>query len=122
MVLNDRVNEGCRMSVLIKGMEMPPTCSECRLAYDFMACGVTGNRWYDQDNIDAGFDSNNARLPDCPLVELPEHHGDLVDVKEIRWDDHYDSDGNLSKYKVAYSDEMPDPIIKSEELSNECSN
>lgn len=75
------------MSVLIKGMEMPPTCSECRLAYDFMACGVTGNRWYDQDNIDASFDSNNARLPDCPLKEIPEHHGNLIDrdALSLRW-------------------------------------
>ena len=79
MVCYDRVNRECRMSVLIKGMQMPPTCSECRLAYDFMACGVTGNRWYDQDNIDAGFDSNEARLPDCPLKEIPEKHGDLID-------------------------------------------
>jgi len=31
----------------------------------------------------------------------------LIDADEIRWADHYDSDGNLSKYKVAYSDEMP---------------
>lgn len=67
------------MSVIVKGMQMPPTCSECQLAYDFMACVVTGNRWYDQDNIDAGFDSDNARLPDCPLKEIPENHGRLID-------------------------------------------
>ena len=71
------------MSVLIKGMEMPPTCSECRLAYDFMACSVTGNRWYDQDNIDASFDSNNARLPDCPLKKIPEKHGKLIDADRL---------------------------------------
>lgn len=75
------------MSVLIKGMGMPLTCSECRLAYDFMMCGVTGNRWYDQNNIDASFDSNNARLPDCPLREIPEKHGDLIDrsALSLRW-------------------------------------
>jgi hypothetical protein len=33
-----------------------------------------------------------------------------IDADEIRWADHYDSDGNLSKYKVAYSDEMPPAI------------
>lgn len=34
----------------------------------------------------------------------------LIDADEIRWEDHYDSDGNMSKYKVAYSDEMPPAI------------
>ena len=72
------------MSVIVKGMQMPPTCSECWLAYDFMACGVTGNRWFDQDNIDAGFDSNEARLSDCPLKEIPENHGRLIDADEMR--------------------------------------
>lgn len=34
----------------------------------------------------------------------------LIDADEIRWVDHYDSDGNLTKYKVAYSDEMPPAV------------
>lgn len=34
----------------------------------------------------------------------------LIDADEIRWVDHFDSDGNLSKYKVAYSDEMPPTV------------
>ena len=34
----------------------------------------------------------------------------LIDADEIRWVDHYDSDGNLTKYKVAYSDEMPPTV------------
>ena len=34
----------------------------------------------------------------------------MIYADEIRWADHYDSDGNLSKYKVAYSDEMPPTI------------
>ena len=34
----------------------------------------------------------------------------LINADEIRWADHYDSDGNLSKYKVAYSDEMPPTV------------
>lgn len=101
------------MSVLIKDMQMPDNCSECQLEYDQMMCPIAG-RWYEQSNLDIGFDPNKDRLPECPLVELPEHHGDLVDVNEIRWDDHYDSDGNLSKYKIAYSDEMPDAIVEAE--------
>ena len=34
----------------------------------------------------------------------------MIDADEIRWADHYDSDGNLSKYKVAFSDEMPPTV------------
>ena len=34
----------------------------------------------------------------------------LIDADEIRWVDHYGSDGNLSKYKVAFSDEMPPTV------------
>lgn len=102
------------MSVLIEGMQMPKNCAECPAALSGKYCRI--NHTYTTFRI------LSARPAHCPLVELPEHHGDLVDVKEIRWDDHYDSDGNLSKYKIAYSDEMPDPVIKGEELSNECSN
>ena len=34
----------------------------------------------------------------------------LIDADEIEWHDHFDSDGNKKKYKVAYSDEMPPTI------------
>lgn len=34
----------------------------------------------------------------------------LIDADEIEWYDHFDSDGNKTKYKVAYSDEMPPTI------------
>ena len=102
------------MSVLIKGMKMPKNCSDCPLNYDMMSCMITGTRWWSDTMVLMDFDCQESRLYDCPLVELPEHHGDLVDVKEIRWDDHYDSDGNLSEYKIAYSDEMPDAIVEAE--------
>lgn len=46
-----------------------------------------------------------------------------IDADKIRWADHYDSDGNLSKYKVAYSDEMPPavdavPVVRCEDCKN----
>ena len=91
------------MSVIIKEMQMPEDCFSCPLKEEGF-CNIT-NAYAAQ--ID-------ERKSDCPLVKLPDHHGDLVDVNEIRWDDHYDSDGNLSKYKIAYSDEIPDPVIKGE--------
>jgi hypothetical protein len=100
------------MSVLIKGIQMPKNCSECPVALSGKYCRI--NQTY------TTYIKLPVRPDHCPLVELPEHHGDLVDVNEIRWDDHYDPDGNLSKYKVAYSDEMPDPVIKGDQSNNEC--
>ena len=115
MVLNDRVNEGCRMSVLIKDIKMPESCLDCPIYDNYnYHCNLYAY------GIPARYNCDPSKRPEwCELEELPEHHGDLVDVNEIRWDDHYDSDGNLSKYKVAYSDEMPDPVIKGEKLNNE---
>jgi hypothetical protein len=100
------------MSVLIKGMRIPKNCAECPVALSGKYCRI--------NQTHTTFVKLPMRPDHCPLVELPEHHGDLVDVNEIRWDDHYDSDGNLSKYKVAYSDEMPDPVIKGDQSNNEC--
>ena len=95
------------MSLLIKEMKMPEKCPDCNFESELGFCLAKSPDF-------CGY-TDDIRRPDwCPLVELPEHHVDLVDVNEIRWDDHYDSDGNLTEYKVAYSDEMPDPIIRGE--------
>lgn len=51
------------MSILIKGMEMPTSCADCKLR---MAVGCCGNL------------PHNIRMPNCPLIELPPH-GDLID-------------------------------------------
>ena len=99
------------MSVLIRGLEIPKNCSECPVALSGKYCRI--------NKTHTTYIKLPMRPEHCPLVELPEHHGDLIDVNEIRWDDHYDSDGNLSKYKIAYSDEMPNPVIKGEELNYE---
>lgn len=57
------------MSILIKGMEMPEDCFSCPLKEEGF-CNIT--------NAYAG--RINERNRDCPLVELPEHHGRLVDA------------------------------------------
>ena len=61
------------MSVLIKGMEMPEDCFSCPLKEEGF-CNIT--------NAYAG--RINERNSDCPLVELPEHHGRLIDADEMR--------------------------------------
>ena len=60
------------MSVLIKGMKMPEDCFSCSLKEDGF-CNIT--------NAYAG--GINERNSDCPLVELPETHGRLVDADKL---------------------------------------
>jgi hypothetical protein len=45
-----------------------------------MACGITGTRWYGNEE----FNSSDGRLPDCPILcQLPESHGRLVDADKL---------------------------------------
>ena len=71
------------MSVLIRGMEMPKNCQDCPLNYDQMACIVTGTRWWSDTMVLMDFDSDKERLYDCPLVEVKEPHGKLIDVSKL---------------------------------------
>ena len=65
------------MSVIIRGMKIPENCGMCDLAHrNFdgnetrLACYAL-RKWAEE--------SGDVRLPDCPLVELPEKHGELID-------------------------------------------
>ena len=76
------------MSVLIKGIQMPKNCSECPCwwvdgeAYAPSFCMV-GSK-YTEDPLDYTHDKDT--LPDdCPLIALPEKHGDLIDKNTIEW-------------------------------------
>lgn len=65
------------MSILIKGMEMPFTCLTCNFhkcaggVGDF--CSLTKRRQFRFKN----------RPKDCPLVEVPEPHGRLIDADAL---------------------------------------
>lgn len=61
------------MSVIIKGMQMPKDCFSCPLKEEGF-CNIT-NAYAAQIY---------KRNSDCPLVELPEHHGKLIDVDEMK--------------------------------------
>lgn len=63
------------MSIIIKGMEMPKNCQDCAL-YIEGACYAKGYRDY-RSIMDT------AKPDDCPLVELPEKHGRLVDADKL---------------------------------------
>ena len=63
------------MSILIKGMEMPISCNECRFAVD---------GWCYAYPKQANGDALNRRVRTnwCPLIELPPH-GRLIDADEF---------------------------------------
>lgn len=64
------------MSVLIKGMEMPKTCSNCAVVqYD-----DEESEYYCPFSNKIAF--RDSRRASCPFVELPEH-GDLIDANEF---------------------------------------
>ena len=64
------------MSVLIKGMEMPKNCIECRFRqYEY--CDLQRQDVYAVNIMDYAL--SLERHPSCPLIEIPTPHGDLVD-------------------------------------------
>lgn len=77
------------MSILIKGMKMPKNCVSCWLSrmrgsslggiLDCKIFGTVGSNMHDP------YDILNNRHPDCPLIELPEKHGRLID-EDIAYD------------------------------------
>ena len=56
------------MSIIVKGMEIPKNCTHCDYIGLNVAIGCP---------VMSGV---NGRATDCPLVELPEKHGKLIDA------------------------------------------
>lgn len=68
------------MSILIKGMEMPPRCGRCDMripafddgTFDHYECCITA----------AIIDNLGEKMEDCPLVPVPPH-GRLIDAAAL---------------------------------------
>lgn len=97
------------MSVLVKGMKMPKSCKTCDLLQDydgcmycpFGDCPVFG---------DIEYVPNHVASDICPLVELPEKHGDLIDRDALKKDykmgkdcDTCETDWKSCQYDIVYS-------------------
>ena len=67
------------MGVYISGMQMPEDCFSCPLKEEGF-CNIT-NAYATQIY---------KRNSDCPLVELPEHHGRLIDADALAAESHKD--------------------------------
>ena len=90
------------MSVLIKNMEMPNSCSQCEFCLDGLRNDhdeiCTGCMVMPDDSpwgcgyleID-GIDHTKQRMYFCPLVALPEKHGRLIDADALADDLEYDA-------------------------------
>ena len=70
------------MSVLIKGMRMPETCDDCQFHryhshYEYVC--VATPLFYPMNLAN----SKNIRKDWCPLVELPEKHGRLINADAL---------------------------------------
>lgn len=72
------------MSVIVKGMEMPENCNVCEFAHwstlDQMAYCKAKNYTMCPPDYRA------KRADFCPLVALPDKHGDLIDRDAFRVD------------------------------------
>ena len=63
--------------ILIRGMEMPERCEKCRFCKRWeegIYCGATATPILGH---------GNARLNNCPLIEVPPH-GRLIDADELK--------------------------------------
>ena len=65
------------MSVIVKGMEMPECCGRCDYNVSSLYCKRT------RSEIDRDYEYRE-RLSDCPIFELPDHHGRLVDADAFK--------------------------------------
>ena len=63
------------MSVIVKGIKMPDCCEHCYLEH-FGICTPTRST--------VSIPDLNKKLDNCPLVELPERHGRLIDADTLR--------------------------------------
>lgn len=67
------------MDTLIEGLEMPKYCAVCPLRVDglhtFQCMRLLG-RAYTYELVE-------QRQEDCPLVELPDNHGRIVDLDRV---------------------------------------
>ena len=107
------------MGVYIKGMEMPKVCGECKMHFlsgdGYVCCLITdrvpkrvGKFADSKTDLDFRWSSimQVERPKWCPLIEVPEPHGDLIDREKIDYKNYkMHKDG-----KVLFSDDFFDGI------------
>lgn len=80
------------MSILIRGMEMPDSCIDCRFGKETNYLGDFEEKCL--ANNKCGYVSvRKPRLDTCPLTEIKEPHGRLIAEKTITEIRYHDADG-----------------------------
>ena len=74
------------MSVVVKGMRIPKNCWECVETDLNIVISVFGGMCPYCEKIRTDHDMQTGRHPECPLVALPDKHGDLIDIDAFRTD------------------------------------
>jgi len=81
------------MGIYVKGMEMPKECLECEMQiyYSFL-----GRTWCKPASIILADNYKpipfDGRPTWCPLVEVPEPHGRLIDAEKLKNEYPHDTD------------------------------
>lgn len=110
------------MSVLIKGMEMPTSCSVCPMLEGERMDGLchAASKWLDDDEHWTWYvypegDIDDSKPCNCPLIPVPPH-GRLIDADALETDTEWNDreDGYISYSKVAIECA---PIIIEAEMS-----
>ena len=88
--------------ILIRGMEMPKTCQICRTAkFD----RIVGCEEWDRLSIAQRM---YMRSETCPLVPLPEGHGKLIDIEDVKSEKfHIEGRAEMySAYNIGWNDAL----------------
>ena len=107
------------MSILIKGMKKPEACAKFEDG-EFVHCPFVNT---DDDCIlqDKITDTWEEMYKNCPLIELPEKHGDLIDINskiEVQFFDEQEDEWSLETVTVGdylcYASEIPGVVVEAE--------
>lgn len=102
------------MSILVN-MEMPKDCAHCSfhgfggMMHERILCMLTGTNDYI---------NQQSKLEDCPLTEIPEPHGRLVDADALKMNSQADEFYIFEYVDVEDIDKAPTIIPKSEEVTD----
>lgn len=86
------------MGMYISGINPPKNCGRCPYNYSSIKCKITKTE-IDRD------DEYKEKLPDCPIAEVKEPHGKLIDVNMIEYENWYLEETGES-YKMIGKDDI----------------
>lgn len=105
MIRESKLTEwGDLMAIYIKGMEMPKDCQYCPCCkWKHNGDGILGclakNNYFTEMEL-----CHEGKPSWCPLTEIPEPHGRLIDADEVGWAKYNPDAGYLTQYQQGWND------------------